>query len=75
MPLEKYKNELKKLEITEPNQKLLKEVSHTLTIRQEDFKIFFLSEQEEKIAYENEFNEIESLNNYERILNAGENGN
>ncbi len=75
MPLEKYKNELEKLEITEPNQKLLKEVSHTLTIRQEDFKIFFLSEQEEKIAYENEFNEIESLNNYERILNAGENGN
>lgn len=75
MPLEKYKNELEKLEITEPNQKLLKEVSHTLTIRQEDFKIFFLSKQEEKIAYENEFNEIESLNNYERILNAGENGN
>lgn len=75
MPLEKYKNELEKLEITEPNQKLLKEVSHTLTIRQEDFKIFFLSEQEGKIAYENEFNEIESLNNYERILNAGENGN
>lgn len=75
MPLEKYKNELEKLEITEPNQKLLKEVSHTLTIRQEDFKIFFLSEQEEKIAIENEFNEIESLNNYERILNAGENGN
>ena len=75
MPLEKYKTELAKLEITEPNQKLLKEVSHTLTIRQEDFKIFFLSEQEEKIAYENEFNEIESLNNYERILNAGENGN
>lgn len=75
MPLEKYKNELEKLEIIEPNQKLLKEVSHTLTIRQEDFKIFFLSEQEEKIAYENEFNEIESLNNYERILNAGENGN
>lgn len=75
MPLEKYKNELEKLKITEPNQKLLKEVSHTLTIRQEDFKIFFLSEQEEKIAYENEFNEIESLNNYERILNAGENGN
>ena len=75
MPLEKYKNELEKLEITEPNQKLLKVVSHTLTIRQEDFKIFFLSEQEEKIAYENEFNEIESLNNYERILNAGENGN
>ena len=75
MQFEKYKNELKNSKISEPDEKLLNEISHTLTIRQEDFKTFLLSNQESLIATENEFNEIESLKNYERTLNAGKNGN
>lgn len=75
MQFEKYKNELENIKIIEPNQKLLNEISHTLTIRQEDFKTFLLSDQETSIARENDFNEIESLKNYERTLNAGKNGN
>ena len=75
MQFEKYKNELENSKIIEPNQKLLNEISHTLTIRQEDFKTFLLSDQETSIARENDFNEIESLKNYERTLNAGKNGN
>ncbi len=75
MQFEKYKNELENIKIIEPNQKLLNEISHTLTIRQEDFKTFLLSDQETLIARENDFNEIESLKNYERTLNAGKNGN
>lgn len=75
MQFEKYKNELENIKIIEPNQKLLNEISHTLTIRQEDFKTFLLSDQETSIAHENDFNEIESLKNYERTLNAGKNGN
>ncbi len=75
MQFEKYKNELENIKISEPDQKLLNEISHTLTIRQEDFKTFLLSDQETSIARENDFNEIESLKNYERTLNAGKNGN
>ncbi len=75
MQFEKYKNELENIKISEPDQKLLNEISHTLTIRQEDFKTFLLSDQETLIARENDFNEIESLKNYERTLNAGKNGN
>ncbi len=75
MQFEKYKNELENIKIIEPNQKLLIEISHTLTIRQKDFKTFLLSDQETSIAHENDFNEIESLKNYERTLNAGKNGN
>lgn len=75
MQFEKYKNELENIKISEPDQKLLNEISHTLTIRQEDFKTFLLSDQETLIARENDFNEIESLKNYERNLNAGKNGN
>lgn len=75
MQFEKYKNELENSKISEPDEKLLNEISHTLTIRQEDFKTFLLSNQESLIATENEFNEIESLKNYERTLNAGKNGN
>lgn len=75
MQFEKYKNELENIKIIEPDEKLLNEISHTLTIRQEDFKTFLLSNQESLIATENEFNEIESLKNYERTLNAGKNGN
>lgn len=75
MQFEKYKNELENIKISEPDQKLLNEISHTLTIRQEDFKTFLLSDQETSIAHENDFNEIESLKNYERTLNAGKNGN
>lgn len=75
MQFEKYKNELENIKISVPDQKLLNEISHTLTIRQEDFKTFLLSDQETSIARENDFNEIESLKNYERTLNAGKNGN
>ena len=75
MQFEKYKNELENIKISEPDQKLLNEISHTLTIRQEDFKTFLLSDQETSIAHENDFNEIESLKNYERTVNAGKNGN
>lgn len=75
MQFRKYKNALEKVKISEPNQKLLNEISHTLTIRQVDFKNFLSSEQEAKIAQENDFNEIESLQNYERILNARKLGN
>ena len=75
MQFEKYKNELENIKISEPDQKLLNEISNTLTIRQEDFKTFLLSDQETSIAHENDFNEIESLKNYERTLNAGKNGN
>lgn len=75
MQFEKYKNELENSKISEPDEKLLNEISHTLTIRQEDFKTFLLSNQESLITTENEFNEIESLKNYERTLNAGKNGN
>lgn len=75
MQFEKYKNELENIKISEPDQKLLNEISHTLTIRQEDFKTFLLSDQETSIAHENDFNEIKSLKNYERTLNAGKNGN
>ncbi len=75
MQFDKYKNELENIKISEPDQKLLNEISHTLTIRQEDFKTFLLSDQETLIARENDFNEIESLKNYERTLNAGKNGN
>ena len=75
MQFGKYKNELENIKISEPDQKLLNEISHTLTIRQEDFKTFLLSDQETLIARENDFNEIESLKNYERTLNAGKNGN
>lgn len=75
MQFEKYKNELENSKISEPDEKLLNEISHTLTIRQEDFKTFLLSDQETSIARENDFNEIESLKNYERTLNAGKNGN
>lgn len=75
MQFEKYKNELENIKISEPDQKLLNEISHTLTIRQKDFKTFLLSDQETSIAHENDFNEIESLKNYERTLNAGKNGN
>lgn len=75
MQFEKYKNELENIKISVPDQKLLNEISHTLTIRQKDFKTFLLSDQETSIAHENDFNEIESLKNYERTLNAGKNGN
>lgn len=75
MQFEKYKNELENIKISEPDEKLLNEISHTLTIRQKDFKTFLLSDQETSIARENDFNEIESLKNYERTLNAGKNGN
>lgn len=75
MQFKKYKNELENIKISVPDQKLLNEISHTLTIRQEDFKTFLLSDQETSIAHENDFNEIESLKNYERNLNAGKNGN
>lgn len=75
MQFEKYKNKLENIKISEPDEKLLNEISHTLTIRQKDFKTFLLSDQETSIAHENDFNEIESLKNYERTLNAGKNGN
>lgn len=75
MQLEKYKNDLEKIKINQPNQKLLNEILHTLTIRQDDFKKFLSSDKELKIAQENDFNEIESLQNYERMLNAGNFGN
>lgn len=75
MQLEKYKQELENIEINQPNEKLLEEILHTLTMRQLDFKTFFSSDVEESIFIENELNEIESLKNYERTLNFGEHRN
>lgn len=75
MQLEKYKEELNNISIKQPNEKLLEEILHTLTMRQLDFKTFFSSDLEKSIFIENEFNEIESLKNYERTLKIGEHRN
>ena len=75
MQLEKYKEELDNISIKQPNEKLLEEILHTLTMRQLDFKTFFLSDLEQNIFTENEFNEIEGLKNYERTLKIGEHRN
>lgn len=75
MQLEKYKEELDTISIKQPNEKLLEEILHTLTMRQLDFKTFFSSDAEQNILIENEFNEIEGLKNYERTLKIGEHRN
>lgn len=67
MQLEKYRNEIEK----NIDEKLIQEELHKLTIREEDFKNFYLSNFS-KIESDNNEIFLDELQNYEKELKFGE---
>lgn len=74
METKKYKNELEKFTESLKSEKPIELSPHKLKVRDNDFKIFFESDEEKSILKEWNFECLADLENYEKELKLGEFG-
>ena len=74
METKKYKKELEKFTESLNSEKPIELSPHKLKVRDNDFKIFFESDEEKSILKEWNFECLADLENYEKELKLGEFG-
>ena len=74
MEIKKYAKELKDFSKNLNSEKPIELYPHKLKVREEDFKIFFESDEERSILKEWNFECLADLENYEKELKLGEFG-